>query len=253
MEQKLAVVVGGGPAPGINGVISAVTFEAGKQGLEVVCIRGGSRWLSKGGAAKSLTNRCAKHLVSLVGCDTAFSTARVEQETGGKIAVRHVPKTINNDPPLPHGVPAFGFETTRMLTQREENCTGDARTAGRRYYGIAMGRSAGHPAPGMGMGAGATLTLILNQVEMAGGKIAVCHVKTIDDLLFPCGPIHGFETPDKSGMLPGISKFGSEHSAHGRCALIIPPPLHESIIVAETQKHGYVIRSWDTAGRYGHA
>ena len=41
MGGKLAVVVGGGPAPGINGVISAVTFEAVKQGLDVVGVHDG--------------------------------------------------------------------------------------------------------------------------------------------------------------------------------------------------------------------
>ncbi len=36
---KLGIVVGGGPAPGINGVISSVTIEAINQGLEVIGIR----------------------------------------------------------------------------------------------------------------------------------------------------------------------------------------------------------------------
>src|SRR5688500_6385361 len=33
---KLALVVGGGPAPGINGVISSVTIEACNHGMEVI-------------------------------------------------------------------------------------------------------------------------------------------------------------------------------------------------------------------------
>ena len=48
MGEKLAVVIGGGPAPGINGVISAVTYEAMKQGLEVIGIYDGFKWLGKG-------------------------------------------------------------------------------------------------------------------------------------------------------------------------------------------------------------
>lgn len=48
MGGKLAIVIGGGPAPGINGVISAVTFEAVKQGLEVIGIYDGFKWLGKG-------------------------------------------------------------------------------------------------------------------------------------------------------------------------------------------------------------
>src|SRR5438105_2156026 len=41
---KLALVVGGGPAPGINGVISAVTIEAVNNGLEVIGFRDGYKY-----------------------------------------------------------------------------------------------------------------------------------------------------------------------------------------------------------------
>lgn len=216
MADKLAVVVGGGPAPGINGVISAVTFEAIKQGLEVVGIYDGFKWLSKGdtthtlklqngeisrihlrggsiigtsrdnptkspekmaNVVKALNQLGIKYLVTIGGDDTAYTSTRVEQEAGGKIAVCHVPKTIDNDLPLPHGVPTFGFETARQLgTQLVENIMEDARTAGRWYFVIAMGRSAGHLALGMGMGAGATLTLI---PEELGKKISLNRVVSI--------------------------------------------------------------------------
>lgn len=45
---KLVILVGGGPAPGINGVIGAATIEALKHGVEVVGIYDGFRWLYKG-------------------------------------------------------------------------------------------------------------------------------------------------------------------------------------------------------------
>ena len=45
---RLAIVVGGGPAPGINGVISAVTIEAINQGLDVFGIRDGFKNLVAG-------------------------------------------------------------------------------------------------------------------------------------------------------------------------------------------------------------
>ena len=216
MGEKLAVVIGGGPAPGINGVISAVTFEAAKQGLEVVGIYDGFKWLSKGDTSKTirldngeitrihlrggsilrtsrenptkspekmanvvkaLTDLGIKYLVTIGGDDTAFTATRVEQEAGGKISVCHVPKTIDNDLPLPYGIPTFGFETARALgTHLVENIMEDARTAGRWYFVIAMGRSAGHLALGMGMGAGATLTLI---PEELGSKISLNKVVSI--------------------------------------------------------------------------
>ena len=209
MAGKLAVVVGGGPAPGINGVISAVTFEASKQGLEVIGLYDGFKWLSKGDTSqisnlepedisrihmrggsiirtsrenptkdpakmanviKALTELNVKYLITIGGDDTAFTATQVEKAAGGKIAVCHVPKTIDNDLPLPHGVPTFGFETARQLgAQLVENLMEDAQTAFRWYIIVAMGRSAGHLALGMGMGAGATLTLI---PEELGSKIS---------------------------------------------------------------------------------
>ncbi len=216
MGEKLAVVVGGGPAPGINGVISAISYEAIKQGLNVVGIYDGFKWLSKGdtnhtvslqnseisrihlrggsiirtsrdnptkspekmaNVVKALTALGIRYLVTIGGDDTAYTATRVEKEAGGKIAVCHVPKTIDNDLPLPHGVPTFGFETARTLgAQLVENLMEDARTAGRWYFVIAMGRSAGHLALGMGMGAGATLTLI---PEELGDKISLNKVVSI--------------------------------------------------------------------------
>ncbi len=40
--NKIGILVGGGPAPGINGVIHAATIEAISNGLEVVGIYEGS-------------------------------------------------------------------------------------------------------------------------------------------------------------------------------------------------------------------
>jgi 6-phosphofructokinase 1 len=101
------------------------------------------------------------HLITIGGDDTAFSAWRVAQKAGGRIRVAHVPKTIDNDLPLPHGIPTFGYETarenaTRLLSHLME----DARTTGRWYFAIVMGRKAGHLALGAGKAAGVTLTLI---------------------------------------------------------------------------------------------
>src|SRR5437868_8395188 len=48
--RRLAILVGGGPAPGINGVISAVTIEAVNRGIEVFGILDGYKHLVKGNA-----------------------------------------------------------------------------------------------------------------------------------------------------------------------------------------------------------
>ena len=46
--KKLAILVGGGPAPGINAVIGAATIRAALEGIEVVGIKDGFEWLMKG-------------------------------------------------------------------------------------------------------------------------------------------------------------------------------------------------------------
>jgi len=47
-QATLGILVGGGPAPGINGVISSAAIEAINCGLRVVGLRDGYRWLAEG-------------------------------------------------------------------------------------------------------------------------------------------------------------------------------------------------------------
>ena len=114
---------------------------------------------------ETLTELGVTHLVTIGGDDTAYSSAAVSEEArkmGRTINVVHVPKTIDNDLPLPEGVPTFGFETARAFATTEiENLMEDARTTNNRwYFTIAMGRTAGHLALGMGRSAGAAITII---------------------------------------------------------------------------------------------
>lgn len=44
---KLGILVGGGPAPGINGVISSATIAAVNHGYEVLGFRDGYKWLDR--------------------------------------------------------------------------------------------------------------------------------------------------------------------------------------------------------------
>jgi ATP-dependent phosphofructokinase / diphosphate-dependent phosphofructokinase len=197
---RLAIVVGGGPAPGINGVISSVTIEAIRRGLEVVGVRGGFSNLVTGDTSKTVllstgdvgpyynrggsllgTSRTnpakdpthmknvleafqklgVKYLVTIGGDDTAFSGSQVYAKANGAVKVAHVPKTIDNDLPLPPGIPTFGFETARHYgVQLARSLHEDARTTGRWYIVVSMGRAAGHLALGIGKAAAATLTLI---------------------------------------------------------------------------------------------
>lgn len=198
--MRLGIMVGGGPAPGINGVIGACTIEAINRGFEVTGIYDGFQWLMKGdtshaeplmisdvsrihfeGGSILRTSRAnptkdprnmetviatlnqlgVTHLVTIGGDDTAYSARCVFNASRGAIKVAHVPKTIDNDLPLPGGYSTFGYQTARHIgTEIVQTIMTDAKTTGRWYFLVAMGRNAGHLALGIGVAAGATVCLI---------------------------------------------------------------------------------------------
>ena len=203
---RVGILVGGGPAPGINGVIGAATLAAQARGATVVGIFEGFAHLMKGPAdiaahARELsraevvsihllggsilkTSRAnptkdPKHLeacvaaldalgieklVTIGGDDTAFSAVSVSRAAGGRIQVVHVPKTIDNDLPLPDGVPTFGYETAREhAANLVAGLHEDGRTMNRWFFAELMGRQAGFLSFGTGAAAGATLTVIAEE------------------------------------------------------------------------------------------
>jgi ATP-dependent phosphofructokinase / diphosphate-dependent phosphofructokinase len=207
---KLGILCGGGPAPGINSVISAATIEAVNSGWEVLGILDGFQHLIEGqtdhvlplnitdvsrihvlGGSILFTSRAnpttrdeeaedpewrmhntlrtlrdlgIDALVTIGGDDTAFSAQRVAEAADGAIRVAHVPKTIDNDLPLPRGVSTFGFQTARHVgVELVNNLMTDAITTKRWFFVLAMGRSAGHLAVRIGKAAGATLTVIAEE------------------------------------------------------------------------------------------
>ena len=101
------------------------------------------------------------HLVTIGGDDTALSASFVSERSSHSIRVVHVPKTIDNDLPLPAHIPTFGYQTARHAgVELVRNLIEDARSTKRWYTIVAMGRKAGHLALGIGKAAGATLTII---------------------------------------------------------------------------------------------
>ncbi len=200
MPKRLGILVGGGPAPGINCAISSAAIEAINSGLEVVGIIDGfehllsgrtdmvqhltigdvSRIHSRGGSIlrtsrtnptrseeglqrtiNSLRDLGISYLVTIGGDDTAFSAYEVAKAADGNLCVAHVPKTIDNDLPLPGGMPTFGYETARHVgTQEVLSLMEDSRTTNRWYFVVVMGREAGHLALGIAKDAGASLSLI---------------------------------------------------------------------------------------------
>ncbi|HIE51368.1 MAG TPA: 6-phosphofructokinase [Armatimonadetes bacterium] len=214
-QRKVGILVGGGPAPGINGVIGAVTIGGRKRGWEVIGIYDGLKGLVQGDTSqvveldipqvsrlhflggshlrtsrenvlkeveeegrkqkvpdrdeggkldqtiKALQSLGVTDLVTIGGDDTAFSASLICEWAKGTIKVAHVPKTIDNDLDLPDNMPTFGFHTARHeIALVVRNLMEDARTTGRWYFIVVMGRKAGHLALGAGKAAGATLTII---------------------------------------------------------------------------------------------
>jgi 6-phosphofructokinase 1 len=105
-------------------------------------------------------------LLTIGGDDTAFTAHKLAQAAGGALRVVHVPKTIDNDLDLPHDVWTFGYQTARAVgVDIVHNLMVDAKTTGRWYFVVAMGRKAGHLALGIGKAAGATLTLIPEEFQ----------------------------------------------------------------------------------------
>ena len=199
-KERIGILVGGGPAPGINSVISAATIRALLQGVEVLGIRDGFDRLMKGrledirplqlgdvsrihftggsflGSSRANPTKREEDLVMVVeslhrigvtqlitigGDDTAYSAMKVSEKAAGKLRVVHVPKTIDNDLDMDPSVDSFGYNTARSLgVELVKNLMVDAKTTSRWYFVVAMGRKAGHLALGIGKAAGATLTVI---------------------------------------------------------------------------------------------
>ncbi len=122
--KKLAILVSGGPAPGINSVIGAATIRGILSGHDVIGIRDGFKWIMQGeidrvknltidhvsrihfrggsyiGIARdnptkdpkllettvtSLLRLNVDKLITIGGDDTAYSALRLEEMAGGRL------------------------------------------------------------------------------------------------------------------------------------------------------------------------
>ena len=193
MKQAIAILTGGGPAPGMNTVVGSVAKTFLTKGYRVIGLHEGYTGLFKAEARmedidypladdifnrggsylqmsrfkptdkdfeenfnlKFFTDNNIKLLVTVGGDDTASTANRIAKFLEAKkypIANIHVPKTIDNDLPLPGETPTFGYESAKeggAVIGRAVYC--DARTSGNWFVLAAMGRSAGHLAFGIGM------------------------------------------------------------------------------------------------------
>ena len=200
--KTLAILVDGGPAPGINAIIAAAAIEARNQGLRVIGCYDGFRWLMQGDphhvieldisdvsrvhfdggsilrtsrwnptappdglarVADTLRRLGVDYLITIGGNDTVSAASRLATVAAG-VSIAHVPKTIDNDLPLPSDIVTAGFTTACNIgTDLVRNLMNDAATTERWFFVTVMGRQAGHLALGIGGAAGATLTVIAEE------------------------------------------------------------------------------------------
>jgi len=203
--DNLGIIAAGGPAPGINGVISSATIEARNRGKKVIGILDGFKWISMGDTSKVLdldiqntsrihttggsiigisrqsplaTEQTFKNTVSSIeklgignlitigGDGTMFLAKTLHEHFGGRLKIAHLPKTIDNNIALPDYISTFGFETARDVGAKiMNNIMEEARTTGRWFLVITMGRRTGHLALGIGQSSGATITIIPEDFE----------------------------------------------------------------------------------------
>ncbi len=216
MKEAIAILTGGGPAPGMNTVVGSVAKVFLSQGYRVIGLHKGYSSLftsepemmeidfkeaddmfNRGGSvvvmsrykptAEDFEKRFnldlfkennIKLLVTVGGDDTASTANRVAKflmEKSYPISNIHVPKTIDNDLPLPNNMPTFGYESakhggTEIATVVYE----DARTSRNWFIVAAMGRSAGHLAFSIGAACHYPMIVIpemFNKTEITIDKI----------------------------------------------------------------------------------
>ncbi|MGF1639226.1 MAG: 6-phosphofructokinase [Cyclobacteriaceae bacterium] len=192
MKEAIAILTGGGPAPGMNTVVGSVSKIFLRNGYRVIGLHGGYSGLfsatprtvdidflyaddifNRGGSAlkmsrfkptnedfekrfnlKLFKENNIKLLVTIGGDDTASTANRIAkylEDNGHPVKNIHVPKTIDNDLPLPAGSPTFGYQSAKEAGVAIGNTVyEDARTSENWFVVCAMGRSAGHLAAGIG-------------------------------------------------------------------------------------------------------
>ncbi len=225
MEQKaIAILTGGGPAPGMNSVVGSVAKTFIQKGYRVIGLHEGYSSLftqnprttdidfmladdifNRGGSFLKMSRfkptdsnfendfnldlfikNNITLLVTVGGDDTASTANRVAkflQSHNYPISNIHVPKTIDNDLPLPNATPTFGYQSAMdQGSTIGRTVYNDARTSENWFIVAAMGRSAGHLAFGIGTACHYPIIVIpemFNKTEITVDKIVNLVVSSI--------------------------------------------------------------------------
>jgi len=220
MKEAIVILAGGGPAPGINTVISSIVKVFLKDGYRVIGMHEGYKTIftpnprmqefdfqladkikNHGGSALEMSRHKPKDdefntdffvknnvklLVTIGGDDTASTANRISKYlVSNQVNIQniHVPKTIDNDLPLPEGQPTFGYHSAKEEGVRiTSTIYEDARTSGNWFVISAMGREAGHLAFGIGGACHLPMIIIpemFNKTEISFDKITRMIISSI--------------------------------------------------------------------------
>src|SRR2546425_4089907 len=139
-RRTLAILVGGGPAPGVNSVIGAATIRARLEAVDVLGVRDGFEWIMQGdidhvtpldigevsrihfrggsyigisranptqnpahldNAVLALLRLNVSQLITIGGGDTAYSAMKLEERAAGRRPNRPPPQDTPHQLPLP--------------------------------------------------------------------------------------------------------------------------------------------------------
>ena len=223
-KASIAILTGGGPAPGMNTVVGSITKVFSRNGFRVIGLHGGYSGLfnanprivemdfaladdifNRGGSFLKMSRfkpsdknfqedfnldffvkNNIKLLVTVGGDDTASTANRIARflsEKNYPISNIHVPKTIDNDLPLPSGSPTFGYHSAKSMgAVLATTVYEDARTSENWFVVSCMGRSAGHLAFGIGSACHYPMVIIpemFNKTEITVQKIVNLLISSI--------------------------------------------------------------------------
>ena len=196
-------------------------------------------------------------LVTVGGDDTASTANRIAKFLAAKnypIANIHVPKTIDNDLPLPSNIPTFGYhsaksEGTKIATTVYE----DARTSGTWFVVSAMGRSAGHLALGIGATCHYPMIVIpemFNRTDITIDKIVNMAISAIikrkimglsyGAIMISEGVFHAFSHTDLESA--GV-KFTYDDHGHPELGKISKAQMFNELLEKKLDKLGISVKS----------
>lgn len=196
-------------------------------------------------------------LVTIGGDDTASTANRVAKFLESRnypIRNIHVPKTIDNDLPLPDNAPTFGFNSAKDEGARiARTIYEDARTSGNWMLVAAMGRSAGHLALGIGAACHYPMIIIpemFDKTAITVDKIVALSISSIvkrkilgigyGAVMISEGVFHELDTAELEAR--GI-RFSYDEHGHPELGKVSKAVLFNDIIEKELKAMGLKVKT----------